>query len=157
MHFSFSILVPQKEIKKMCIQECFVEWAGKVYSQDPPKYKYGSITFKGAPNTIKYYNHIPDIIKIKTEYITLYPENNLINTMRIQLYKNSLILENCELLSLMKDLHKTVDDFFFICEAEDEVINQFKVTSDPLSAFSLLIESLTPDKEEGIIIRVTSS
>lgn len=152
MDLILDILIPQKDIAKLSVEELFVEWGGEIFSQDPKKFKYKTSLFFQEHINIKYYEKILES-KLTHDFIALTLQGECLYNLEIMVNSSkNCTKEDSELISFIYELYKVIDNFYIILLLnEDQIDEQYNIGNAD-DATKIFINSLNWETPKGIII-----
>jgi len=145
------ILIKKQELKKVNIEECFVEWGKEKLSQDPKKYTYRSALVFHENTDIDYYaDFVKDMLNIN-ELTALTLEGDKLEELD-QLVNNGKDIKANSLIIFINELYKKLDTFCLIKLWNEEHIDEIHIINNVFKAINLFQNSLERSSPKGIVI-----
>lgn len=145
------ILIKKHDLKKVNIEECFVEWGKEKLSQDPKKYTYNSILMFHENADMDYYtNYVKNVLNVD-DFIALTLEGDKLTELDQLVYCGGDTKTN-NLIVFLKDLYNNLDIFCLIKFRNEECIDEIHIVDDTFNAVNLFLHSLERSCPKGIVI-----
>lgn len=155
MLFSLEILIKEEDFQKVKISEVLVEWGGKKYHQDPPRYTYDSLldldVFPDLNYYKKYFSHIiEDDFNIYEFKAFCLLGNNMVDVERLA-YFDSPDLYNHNVFKLLNDVC-ALDKYAIFMQCDEEYLEKrYRVTSKD-NLIDIFCNVLKSDTFKGALI-----
>lgn len=133
MLFYFNVSIKSENLEMAKIKEKLVEWGGKLFSQEPPRFEYNDILiFDEYPDNSYFKKYYGKLISDDFD-IDKYRTFRLLGEHMSELEKlvnaNSSELENNELYKFLVNLSELDDFAIFLIRDEEEIDEKYKINT----------------------------
>ena len=149
MDYILDILLPKNELSKTNLSELLVEWGGKKFSQNPPRYTNNSKLFFTECMDKEYYRRFLGNQYSMDKFIALHLDESLLD-LELSINKKGDFLDNQIMLFLAELLQLEI--FVILLIRDEECLDEkYKIRSKK-ELQTIIYDSLSWSNPKGVVI-----
>lgn len=149
MDYILDILLPKNELSKINLSELLVEWGGKKFSQNPPRYTNNSKLFFTEYMDKEYYKRFLGNQYPMDKFIALHLDESLLD-LELSINKKGDFLDNQIMLFLAELLQLEI--FVILLIRDEECLDEKYKISSKEELQTIIYDSLSWSNPKGVVI-----
>ena len=149
MDYILDILLPKNELSKINLSELLVEWGGKKFSQNPPRYTNNSKLFFTEYIDKEYYRRFLGSQYPMDKFIALHLDESLLD-LELSINKKGDFLDNQIMLFLAELLQLEI--FVILLIRDEECLDEKYKISSKKELQTIIYDSLSWSNPKGVVI-----
>lgn len=149
MDYILDILLPKNELSKINLSELLVEWGGKKFSQNPPRYTNNSKLFFTEYMDKEYYRRFLGNQYPMDKFIALHLDESLLD-LELSINKKGDFLDNQIMLFLAELLQLEI--FVILLIRDEECLDEKYKISSKEELQTIIYDSLSWSNPKGVVI-----